>query len=414
MLCPLRKRCRASLATALQKLAHLTIFLSLAASPALAHDRHGNAAMNQDVRVLIEKDHVEVIFAIDTNDEARIVEAIAMDANGDGKLSPEEQSAYFAQLDGRLREGLQITLGGNGMYKDVVLAPSGQVDLSPPFRKTFHFRGVFDPLFRFPHSLAVHNDNFLDWPGRAAMDVKLGEGFHEWSSVETTPTDACAHLTHGGKHRVRLAVDWSEWAWSRMLLTPMIIFGTALVLLIVACQFLLFAKSPPVRMGVGGTLVMASLGLAIVAFLPRAEPSTPDLGWQDDFHDFHVELSAALAAYHQNGNRASLASHCAPDAMKKLTAATRVVAANDEKSGAFELRRVRPITTTILSEPHRGLFPTLRVHHEWRAIGLMRHEGHPHERVRDFACDYTLRVTDRGLQLIDCSNWHQLPDEPLE
>jgi hypothetical protein len=44
----------------------------------------------------------------------------------------------------------------------------------------------------------------------------------------------------------------------------------------------------------------------------------------------------------------------------------------------------------------------------------MRHEGHPHERVRDFACDYTLRVTDDGFQLVDCSEWHQLPDEPLE
>jgi hypothetical protein len=44
----------------------------------------------------------------------------------------------------------------------------------------------------------------------------------------------------------------------------------------------------------------------------------------------------------------------------------------------------------------------------------MRHQGHPHERVRDFACDYTLRATSHRLELLDCSDWHQLPDEPVE
>jgi hypothetical protein len=100
--------------------------------------------------------------------------------------------------------------------------------------------------------------------------------------------------------------------------------------------------------------------------------------------------------------------------MSRLMAATRVVASGDEKSGTFELRSVNSLDTTILEEPRYPLSPILRVHHEWKAVGIMRHDGHPHERTRNFTCDYTLRVTDDGFHVLDCSEWHQLPDEPLE
>src|SRR5206468_1535317 len=133
-----------------------------------------------------------------------------------------------------------------------------------------------------------------------------------------------------------------------------------------------------------------------------------------EFLVFHDNLSTALAQYHQDGNATSLYPLASPDVISKLTKATRVADPRDEKAGVFELRRARSIATTILDTPRIPFHPTLRIHHEWRAIGVMRHEGHPHERTRDFACDYTLRVTDHGLQLLDCSNWHQLPDEPLE
>src|SRR4051812_36336181 len=109
----------------------LFVAVFLTAIPICAHERHANVAMNQDVRVLIAKDHIEVTFQIETNEEGKVVEAIAMDANGDGKLSPEEQSTYFAQLDARLREGLQISINDT----DVVLGAAAQVELAPPARK---------------------------------------------------------------------------------------------------------------------------------------------------------------------------------------------------------------------------------------------------------------------------------------
>jgi hypothetical protein len=136
--------------------------------------------------------------------------------------------------------------------------------------------------------------------------------------------------------------------------------------------------------------------------------------WEDAFRQFHAKLAAALATYHRDGNADLLAPLAAPHIIAKLTHATRVVPSDDEKFGTFELRRIRPILTRIVASPTTILHPTMHVHHEWRAIGIMRHHGHPHERTRNFSCDYTLRVTARGFQLLDCSDWHQLPDEPVE
>jgi predicted secreted protein len=44
-------------------------FAVWAARNASAHDRHGNAAMHQDVHVQIGSDEVEVTFQIESNEE---------------------------------------------------------------------------------------------------------------------------------------------------------------------------------------------------------------------------------------------------------------------------------------------------------------------------------------------------------
>jgi hypothetical protein len=396
----------------LQRLSALAL---LGAAPALAHDRHGNAAMNQDVHVLIDKDHIEVTFTLDTNDEGTIVEAIAMDANGDGKLSPEEQSAYFAQLDARLREGLQIVFDG----KDVPLSPSAHVDLAPPSRKTFHFQGKLGHGSKPPVMIAAHNDNFLDWPGRAKLTMDPSDDLRKsvdlQNSSPTGDTSVLLLFEHGSPRNPGIVtLDWGEWSWPRVLLAPLSIELGAAVLLLIACILMLVGRPSTVRRVAGASLIAASLaGIAFVFSKPQKGPVPPET-WQAEFLVFHDRLSAALAQYHQDGDASSLSPFASPDVIRKLTKATRVADPRDDKAGVFELRRARSIATTLLDTPRLPFQPALRIHHEWRAIGLMRHEGHPHERVRDFACDYTLRVTGHGFLLIDCSEWNQLPDEPLE
>jgi hypothetical protein len=140
----------------------------------------------------------------------------------------------------------------------------------------------------------------------------------------------------------------------------------------------------------------------------------PPQAWVQEFRIFHWDALHKLASYHVDGKTTPFAWIGSPEAIANLVAATRVVEAGDEKSGALELRRVRPLNTVMIEEPSHPLSSTLRVRHTWRAIGVVRHDGHPHERVREFTCEYTLRVTEHGLKLLDCSEWHQLPDDPIE
>ena len=393
----------------------LLLIAALTITPASAHDRHANAAMHQDVHVLIAKDHVEVTFKIETNEEGMLVEAIAMDANGDGKLSPDEQSSYFAQLDARLREGLQISVND----EDVLLAASAQVDLSPPAQKTFHFQGDLSPGTFYPATLEVHNDNFLDWPGKTKLEVEPGEK----CALNLAQQSACDVIgailrsPHGIVENglpVRRAVDWNRWARIRLLTAQTSMAVVAVTLLTLACLVMLVGRPSIIRRVVALGLIAASFIAAGFAIASWREPFPSPDAWRTEFRDFHASLSAVLASYHRDRNAASLNSLCIQDVADRLTQATRVADPLDEKSGVFELRRVRPLSTTLRETPKSVLNRILRVHHEWRAIGVMRHQGHPHERIRDFSCDYTLRITDHGFQLIDCSDWHQLPDEPIE
>ncbi len=81
--------------------------------------------------MLLSPDTASVTFTIESNDEGRFIEAIAMDADGDGRLAPDEQAAYFSRLDAQLREGLQITIAGRQIDRGSG-AGWGEGDLARP------------------------------------------------------------------------------------------------------------------------------------------------------------------------------------------------------------------------------------------------------------------------------------------
>lgn len=382
-----------------------------AASGGHAHDRHGNAAMHQNVHVLIEKDHVEVTCQIETNEDGMMVEAVAMDANGDGKLAPEEQSAYFAQLDARLREGLQIRVEET----DVALESKENVELTPPARKTFHFRGALPSDLTQDALLLVFNDNFLDWPGKTALDVEPGSGVMIlFRGLSTTHAAGSLTIPTARPSASVQPVTWWLWSWRNTFVSQ---GGIVLVVALLATLTLLMvfrAKLSRADLGVVSGLIVVCLAGGVLYLVARNPNPASEVAWRGEFCSFHERLTEGLESFHQGAGTGELASLCSKDSLERLLSATRVVKAGDESSGTFDLHGFRQISTRILKTPRNILDPIFRVHHEWRAIGLMRHEGHPHERIRDFSCDYTLRVTDHGFQLVDCSDWHQLPDEPME
>lgn len=372
-----------------------------------AHDRHGNVAMHQDVRVQFAPHGVTVTFALETNDEGRIIEAIAMDANGDGKLTPDEQAAYFAQLDARLREGLQINVAG----ADVPLSPSNRVELSPPARKTFSFQSAAQWSRLMTGSVEVYNDNFPDWPGRTTLHL---EGIRGTPFTETHNSGTSARGFLGVGSPPTAAITWSRWTWPGRLLhpeslrAPILCFGPA-VFMLIARHWLTGRRRLLVWVA-----VLACSSTSLLVPLPwQAGSATPE-PWIEEFRHFHERLTTAIAGYHQDGNHALLSPFGSQSAMKRLANNTRVAETSHDKSAVLELRRVRPLATSVLSVEEGVFQTTVRIHHKWRAIGIVRHFGHPHERARDFACDYTLRVTDQGFQVLDCSEWDQMPDEPVE
>jgi hypothetical protein len=308
-----------------------------------------DGAIDQRVRLSPRADAIEVELRVQLGRQAAFSEVLQIDADRDGRLSPEEQARYFAALEETVRSGLELRVDG----RDVPLRRSAEMRLEMPFRKIYRFEAAVAGGGR----VEFHNENFTATPGKATLVLEPEQGLD--ALVEGDPEnlrrDVVCDLRPG-----RGRVERRTAAPSGLLPAPpdaavgLVLLLRALALVGLGVGTLLAWR----RRRRAAFLALAAAGAFAVASIVIAVPSAE-------------EAERIFLALHDESARAADAS----------------------------LRRVKPLETRIL--PSLGAWgPEYRVRHRWAAYGTVSHSGHGHADVRETEGRFVVRWTGGAWRLV--------------
>ncbi|HVE42085.1 MAG TPA: hypothetical protein VNM14_19480 [Planctomycetota bacterium] len=305
----------------------------------------GDGAVDQQVRLSLRSGAIQVDYSVQLGRQAAFAEALQMDRDRDGRLSPEEQAEYFAGLEKTILRGLELRVDG----RELALRRVGELKLEMPFRKLYRFEAACPSAGR----LEFHNENFPDSPGAASI------------MVEATPTLDVFLTSDPSALRRDLVGE----------LRP----GTGVVEL----------RRSPARLAApsaaaGVTLRLLSLagflGGALLAFRRRRRAAV--LSW------------AAAAAC---GAAAIIATLPSTSESERIFCTL-----HDDEARASDpsLRRVKPLETRIL--PSVGFWsPEFEVRHRWATYGSTSHSGHAHAEVKEREGRFRVRWSGGSWRLVD-------------
>jgi hypothetical protein len=295
--------------------------------------------VDQQVRLSIRGDKIEVEVTVQLGRRAAFAEALQIDADRDGTLAPEETAAYFARLEETVRGGLELRVDG----RDVPWRRSAELRLEMPFRKIYRFEAARGGGSR----LEVHNENFAASPGTASLVVEPAEGLDVLTDADpgSLQRDLACALRPGEGRVVKRPefVAGSPTVSSAALLAGRTLRALALVALPAAW---ILARRRRRVAAIVGTAAAALLGAPAVRLSVPAEP----------------EAARLFLALHEDQVRGSDPG----------------------------VRRVKPLETRI--EPALGLWgPEFAVRHRWVSHAALSHSGHAHPEIRE--CESSFRVS---------------------
>lgn len=317
---------------------------------AAADDGAGtDANIDQQVRLLFRGDVIEVEYSVQLGRQAAFAEALQIDADRDGRLSPEETARYFAQLEETIRTGLELRVDG----RDIAWRRPAELRLEMPFRKTYRFEAARGGGNR----VEFHNENFGSTPGATSIVVMPSEGLNVSTDADPSLLGRDLECTvESGEGRV-------EWASGQRGESVRVSAAALWLGRIVRGFFLVALLGAGIAAGrrrrVAAVLGVATAGFLGVAAVRMSIPSD-------------AEAVQVFLALHGKEVRASDAT----------------------------VRRVKPLETRI--EPALGTWgPEFGVRHRWASYATVSHSGHVHPEIREYAscfrvswCDGAWRLTE--------------------
>jgi hypothetical protein len=303
----------------------------------------GDGAVDQQVRLSLRPGSVEVEYSVQLGRQAAFAEVLEIDADRDGRLSPDELARYFASLEKTILGRLELRLDG----RDVPLRRVGELRLEMPFRKIYRFEASCPSAGR----LEFHNENFPDSPGAASLVVEPPQGLD-------------------------LLLDGDPGALQRDLvgaLRP----GTGVV----------ERRRGADRPAAPSTAAAASLRLlALAGLLSGARLA------------FRRRRGAALLSW-------TAAAACGATAIVAMLPSTpeaerifRPLHEDWARSADASLRRVKPLETHIATRV-TAWAPEFEVRHRWAAFGSVSHSGHQHAGVTEREGRFRVRWDGAAWQL---------------
>jgi hypothetical protein len=307
-----------------------------------------DGAVDQQVRLSLRPGTIVIDYSVQLGRQAAFAEALQMDRDHDGTLSPKEQATYFAALEKTIRENLELRVDG----RDVALRRVGDLRLEMPFRKIYRFEAAWQGRGR----LELHNENFASSPGAASLVVEAPEGLDVVLDADPAALrrDLLGEIRPGSGRLERRAAGEPLPAPS----TPALAIGTSLRFLglagLISGALLAFR-----RRRAAAILSWAAAGACAAAAILMALPSNPDA--ERIFRSLHDESARAADP---------------------------------------SLRRVKPLETRIV--PSLGVWgPEFEVRHRWAAYGSVSHSGHAHAELTEHEGRFRVRWTGGSWRLVD-------------
>lgn len=317
----------------------------IAADPDEGATADGN--IDQQVRLFFRGAAIEAEVSVQLGRQAAFAEVLQIDADRDGRLTPEEQAGYFAGLEDTLRRGLELQVDGRA----TAWRRTEELRLEMPFRKIYRFEAIRGAGTR----VEFHNENFAASPGKTSLVVEAAEGLAVLTSADPSTLERDLKCTiRSGKGKVERSSVLDA-------VPPSLSDGELLVnrgLRVLALVALLGAGTCAWRRRrSAAVLAAAAAGLLGAAMVDRSVPS-------------EAEAAELFHSLHEHSVRAENAT----------------------------VRRVKPLETRI--ERTLGLWgPEFRVRHRWVTYATASHSGHSHAENREQDGRFRVRWTDGAWRL---------------
>ena len=401
-----------------------------AASVAAAHPGSSGVRVEQETTIAIGEDAVTITYTTELNRPGAYLEFLKMDLDGDGSLSAQEESRYFSELGKSLVGGFEARLDGD----EVPLVPVGEMELSMPFRRRCRFEIPHPPGWERGAVVELHNDNYLDFPGKitvtldpgAVADVvydsrwKQAPEDGQWTAIPAGPLSEpqdrdVVFRYRRGTGKTEPPEDWAEASANpaggvetgdsagpggRALLGGLTIAAAlAAVLLCVLIAIIGRAR------GVAASRLVAACGavLGLSACLVVWERAAPGRWWSrrvgvppemeaaQIFQELHRGIYRAFEARTEGEIYDTLALALEGDVLDEVyNEVYQALRTRSTGNTRFDVRRVKPIAAEVLPAEATAS-PAFRVRYRWRVYGTVAHFGHTHARFNEYEALYLVK-----------------------
>ncbi len=405
--------------------AAIAVLLAVGAAPAGAGVTLARA--EQETTFAITSEGLEITYVTTFNRPAAFIEQMRMDADGDGRVSRNEQERYFEDLAGNLSAGLDLSINGRA----VKLTPAGPPDLT-----VLNDKRSFEKVYRFivPHPegwpdgavVEFHNDNYLDFAGNTVVEIDPGdEADLDYDSrwEKTDQADGRAEAAErdvtfryrGGTGKWERPADFapglgaagSDGPGSDVLptgMTPATVALAALGLTAVFCVIWTIARrlrGLPWRRVILESALPLALAVCYATFTTdrAADATPPEWAATQIFQDLHRTIYRAFDAKTESEIYDTLAEGLTGEILDEVYSEVyEAFASRNSGGGRFSVRRVKPIATTVLPADGKPS-PAYRVRYRWRVYGRVTHSGHTHARTNEYEAVYLVTRTPDGWRI---------------
>jgi hypothetical protein len=380
------------------------------ASVASADSRASQARVDQEIRISIGADAMEIEYDTVLNRPAAFLEVVRIDTDQDGKMSPAEQARYFTSLGETLAEGLELSING----RQIPLKPVGQVKLSMPLTKTYRFTIPHPDQWAQGAEIELHNDNYLSLPGAVTIvldpgdssDITYqhiaGKALGDSGGADLAETQERDIVFRYRKGTGQYVTDAKPQAVLKDQTAPppsgqhvwIVILSVVGALAAVACI-------GPRRRPVIACLTLIGVGVVLYAI---SMDRTSDHIVPDDaravgiFRDLHEGIYRAFNARTEDEIYDTLAASLEGELLDSVyNEVHQTVAMRRKKQMSFRVRRVKAISTEVLPAPGAAF----QVRHHWRVYGTVTHMAHSHARFNEYQAIYTVRHNGTAWRISD-------------
>ncbi len=400
----------------------------LLADRATADPTGSPSRIDQQVTLHIARDRVEVRYAVTLNRPAAFLEILAMDANGDGEMTADEQQAYFAGVAETIRAGLEISIDG----RELPLEPIGEIQLEMPFTKRLTFAAPIALGDREAAWIEFHNDTHLADDGDVSLAIETAPGvaidyrslaesgvapnsaFKPRGSLTAQQRDAgfvCRDanlpaVAGSGLAGGRTSVGKSTYenAAASVSADTHETFYAAIGVAMLCGVFFLVAlgrNSRAVRVAIAPTLIVVAVVGCQVFAARRATLASAHTQQQREqvFARLHSNVYEAFEAKTENDLFATLAESFDGQLLEENYLRIAGLVFPDRAAGtSFRVRRVKPLESRVVETAEAG-DGTFRIRHRWQVWAVVSHFGHRHARTNQYEATFSVAAGENGWRI---------------